>query len=241
MGAFQLVFLKLTALMLNKSITENQEKKTKMKKRFQRENKTGTKKDTGMMKKSFATESFDVLPFMKQKHRRQKRKEREKNKEPKASKQAKNKDKKEERKKEQERERERETEKRNWKRGRPKRAKEKQRGTLKNRKNAFFRGKTGFSMRSKERQEKTKQHKKNLENELFSDQSIFLGPKSAPPKKHYEIGVSAKHFLKNSCASRNGHSWAKKPKFWNSSYHFFDLFFSLSTTKTPNSAETHIL
>ena len=38
------------------------------------------------MKKSFAIEYFDIVPFMKQKQRRQKKKEREKNKEPKESK-----------------------------------------------------------------------------------------------------------------------------------------------------------
>ena len=39
-------------------------------------------------------------------------------------------------------------------------------------------------------------------------------PKKRAPKKHtIKTGVSAKHFLKNRCASRNGHLWTKtKPK-----------------------------
>ena len=56
-----------------------------------------------------------------------------------------------------------------------------------------------------------------------SENSLFwqLGPKSAHPQNTMQIGVSASQFLKNRSASRNSHSWTKKPKSRNSSYHFF--------------------
>ena len=44
-------------------------------------------------------------------------------------------------------------------------------------------------------------------------------------KKHYKIGVSARHFLKKRYASRNGHFWNKKSKSRNTSYHCFAYFF----------------
>ena len=59
-------------------------------KKTRQETKKNEKK---LMKKHFAIEYVDVVPFMKQKQRRKKRKERDKNKEPKESKK---KDKKEE-------------------------------------------------------------------------------------------------------------------------------------------------
>ena len=45
-----------------------------------------------------------------------------------------------------------------------------------------------------------------------SKMSLFwqLGPKSTHPKNTIKIGVSARHFLKSRCASRNGHFWTKK-------------------------------
>ena len=47
-----------------------------------KEKKRGNqKKDKILMKKKLAIEYFDVVPFMKQKHRRKKRKERDTNKE----------------------------------------------------------------------------------------------------------------------------------------------------------------
>ena len=50
-----------------------------------------------------------------------------------------------------------------------------------------------------------------------------------------KIGVSACFFLERSYASRNGHFWTKKPKFRNSSYHFFScLFFSFKNKKHKN-------
>ena len=54
---------------------------------FKEKTRQKTKNDKGMMKENFAIDSFDVVPFMKQKQRTQKKKkEREKNKEPKESK-----------------------------------------------------------------------------------------------------------------------------------------------------------
>ena len=54
----------------------------------------------------------------------------------------------------------------------------------------------------------------------------------ARTQKNYTIGVSAKHFLKNRCASRNGHFWTSKTKFRNSSYIFFCFFLRLQQQKT---------
>ena len=69
-----------------------------------------------------------------------------------------------------------------------------------------------------------------------SKNSLFwqLGPESAHPKNTIQMGVSARHFWKNSYASRNGHFWTKKPKSRNSSYHFLALFFSCNN-KTQKS------
>ena len=50
------------------------------------------------------------------------------------------------------------------------------------------------------------------------------------PKKHYTNRGFSTVFLKNRCASRNGHFWTKKPKTRDSSYHLFLPFSSLSTT-----------
>ena len=95
---------------------------------------------------------------MKQKQRRQKDKEREKTRN---QKKAKNKDKKEER-KERERERERERQrKRNWKRGMPKKAKEKQGETLQNKQ------KMPFSSRKNMFLLKAKKGKKNKTEQIF--------------------------------------------------------------------------
>ena len=70
--------------MLNKNITENQQK-TKIRKRdFKEKTRQDTKK-IHRIDENFAIEYFDDVSFMKQKQRRQKKKEREKNKEPKES------------------------------------------------------------------------------------------------------------------------------------------------------------
>ena len=96
------------------------------------------KKDKQLTKENFVVEYFDVVLFMKQKQRRKKRKERDKNKEAKESK----KERQEGREKGQEEERDRE---RTIQKGRPKKAKEKQRETLKNKQKCpFLGGKQGF-------------------------------------------------------------------------------------------------
>ena len=120
-----------------KNITAYQEK-TKVRKRDLKEKtRQETKKDTGLMKKNFAVESFDVVSFHETKAKKTEKK-REKKKEPKESKKERQEGrKKENNKRERERARERERErerqrKRNWTSGRPKKAQEKQRETLKN-------------------------------------------------------------------------------------------------------------
>ena len=110
-------------------------KKAKIRERnFKEKTRQETQKEKGVMKKHFAIQYFDVVPFMKQKQRRQKNKERDKNKEPKESQKRTTRRKNE--RKEQERDRERETDKG----GRPKRAKEKQRETFKNKQKCPFLG-----------------------------------------------------------------------------------------------------
>ena len=86
----------------------------------------------------------------------------------------------------------------------------------------------------KKPRKKSKKHK-NTKKKSFSVISQFFltgCPKIAffdtlaqktRTQKHYKIGVSA-YFLEKSYASRNGHFWKKKkPKFRNSSYHFFSF------------------
>ena len=85
-----------------------------------------------------------------------------------------------------------------------------------------------------------KREKKNTKipkNELFNYQSIFsknfVGVQKFPflttwPKKcarinTIKIEVSAKHFLKNRCASRNGHFWTKNTTFRKFQFCFFLL------------------
>ena len=101
--------------------------------------------------------------------------------------------------------------------------------------------------KKKKNKKKNKKKPKILKNELFSYQwkfsfffgwmskiSLFLqlGPKSAHTKNTIKIGVSGPLFLESSCVSRNGRFWTKKPKFINSSYHFFlPVFFSFNNTK----------
>ena len=103
----------------------------------------------------------------------------------------------------------------------------------------------------KKKQEKPKNTKKwafQLSVKIFfffgwvSKISLYwqLGPKSAHPKNTIKIGVSGPLFLENRCASRNGHFWTKKPKFINSSYHFFlPVFFSFNNRKHKNCWNPH--
>ena len=60
-------------------------------------------------------------------------------------------------------------------------------------------------------------------------------------QKHYKHRGFSLFFLERSYASRNGHFWKKKPKFRNSSYHYFLAFFLFQKQKTPKLAETTIL
>ena len=73
--------------MLNKKHNLKSRKSKDKKKGFERKSKTGNQTtEKILMKKNFAIEYFDVVPFMKQKQRRKIMKERDKNKEPKESK-----------------------------------------------------------------------------------------------------------------------------------------------------------
>ena len=65
--------------------------------------------------------------------------------------------------------------------------------------------------------------------------SLFwhLGPKSAHPKNTIKLGVSGPFFWKADVRHETAVLGPKKPKFINSSYHFFCLFSSLSPTKNP--------
>ena len=94
--------------MLNKKHNLKSGKSKDKRKGFQRDNKTGNKKEKGLMKTNFVIEQFDVVLFMKQKQRRKKKEERDKNKEPKESKKERQEGrKKEDKKRERERERQR--------------------------------------------------------------------------------------------------------------------------------------
>ena len=103
------------------------------------------------MNKHFVIEYIDVVLFMKHKQTRKKMKKETKTRN---KKKAKTKDKKEGRKKR----KKRETEKEKVKRGRPKKAGEKERETLE--KKPFFRGKTGFILVKKQRKERNQKKNK---------------------------------------------------------------------------------
>ena len=87
------------------------------------------------------------------------------------------------------------------------------------------------------------------QKKLFSYQSKFsffgggcpkipffdnLAQKARTQKNTIKIGVSARHFWKNSYASRNGHFWTKKSQIQKFQLSFFCLFSSLSTTTNIN-------
>ena len=137
-----LCFLKPRTLMLNKKHNLKSGKSKDKKKGFQRENKTENQKRRERVDENkCALEYFDVVPFMKQRPKRQKKKKTKKETKTRNQKKAKKKDKKKERRK-RKRERERETEQEQLKRGEAKKAKEKQRETLK--KMPFLGGKQFF-------------------------------------------------------------------------------------------------
>ena len=95
--------------------------------------------------------------------------------------------------------------------------------------------------RKQKRKNKRKKNPKIPKNELFSHRpnfSFLVGvqsfpflttwPKNAHPKNTAKIGVSAKHFLKNRCASRNGHFGTQKPKTRKFRLSFFCFFLSVN-------------
>ena len=98
--------------------------------------------------------------------------------------------------------------------------------------------------RKKNKPPKRKKQSKNTpKNELFNYQpkvvfwwgsqiSLFLTtwPKNAHPKNTIKIRVSAKHFVGNRFASRNGHFWTKEP-IPEIPVTIFGVFFSCSNKK----------
>ena len=100
----------------------------------------------------------------------------------------------------------------------------------------------------RERTRKTPKHQKTPKNELFSYQSKFsvfwevskisffqqLGPKSAPPKKHYKNRVSVTHFLETDLHHEKASFGPRKTKTRSSSYQFFAFFLLLQQQKHKN-------
>ena len=132
------------------------------------------------MGKHFVVECFGVVPCMEWKQMREKRKERDKNKEPKESKKERQEGrKKEKNKRERERERQRQI-KRIWKRGRPKKAKEEQMETLKNKQTMpFFRGKNRFFLQWEAKKGKQKKKTKQLKKINKKQKKLNNTPKRA--------------------------------------------------------------
>ena len=125
--------------------------------------------------------------------------------------------------------------------------------TLQKKQKRETKNKTNKKNQKKER--KSKKTQKYPQKELFSYQSKFSSFLGGCPKiaffdnlaqkmrtqKHYKNRGFQPIFLEKSYASRNGHFWTKKPKFINSSYHFFFFaFFLFQKQKTQKSAETPI-
>ena len=160
---FNLLFLKLKTLMLNKKHNFKSGKSKDKKKGFETEKQDRKPKERKNIsgKKEIAIENVHVVLFMKQKQRRKKN---EKETKTRNKKKAKKKDKKEER-KTRERERQR---KRNRKRGRPKKVKGERKRNIENKqKMPFSRGKTGLLSIKKQRKqskEKNKNQRKQKEN-----------------------------------------------------------------------------
>ena len=108
--------------------------------------------------------------------------------------------------------------------------------------------------KNKKRKKKRKNKKKNTQKWAFqlsekifflfgwvSEISLFwqLGPKKPHPKNTIKIGVSGPFFWKADMRHEMAIFGPKKPKFINSSYHFFCLFLLFQQQKTKN-AETPI-
>ena len=100
----------------------------------------------------------------------------------------------------------------------------------------------------KKNQKKTTKNKKNINKtkttkkyqkmsfSIISQKFLFFGglpnipffttwPRKRAPPKHYKNRASAHQFLKNSYASRNGHSWTKKNQIHKFQLSFFLVFF----------------
>ena len=135
---FNLCFFETITLMLNKNIIENQQKERQEKGMSKRNQDRKPKKDTGLMKKTFSIEYFDVVTFhetkakkteKERKREREGTKKRKKNRKTRRTKEGNNK---------REREREREREKKKITSGRPTRLRRNKRRHSKKTKNAHF-------------------------------------------------------------------------------------------------------
>ena len=167
-GVFQLGFLKPKTMMLNKNITQNQQK-NKDKKRDFKEKRRQENIDEGKL----CNWIFWCCSFHETKAEKKEKERRDKNKEAKESKKER-----QEGKEKMTRRRERQR-KKNWKRGRPKKAKDKQRETLKNKQiMPFSRGKTRFFfvLQSKERKGTTTNQKKQKINKFGGFRAKWGGP-----------------------------------------------------------------
>ena len=169
-------------------------KKIKIRQRdFKEKRRQETKEEKRLMKENFVIEYFDVVLFLKQKQRRKKRKERDK-KQGSKRKQKRKTGRKEKKGQEEERDRERKIEQG----GGQKKAKEKQRQTVKNnQKMPFSRGKTRFCvLQSKERNKnKQKKNKKIINKEGLGPSEVAQRPLNPP--KHKTTTTKTKKETKN--------------------------------------------
>ena len=148
--------------------------------------------------------------------------------------------------------RERQT-KRNWKSGRPRMAKKKQRWTLKNKqKMPFLWAKQIFQWEARKGKKTNRKKNKNTKIpkkgsfQLSINISFLVGvqrcpkfpflttwPKKRAPKNTIKIGVSAKHVLKSRCVTKRP-ALDKKTQTRNSSYHIFAYSFLFQQEKHKN-------
>ena len=147
---FQLVFFETKNKDVEQKHNFKSAKKTKRRKRgFKEKRRQETKKEKRLMKKNFVHQSFWCCSFHETKAEK-KEKERKRQKQGSKRKQKRKTGRKEKRRRRRDRQR-----KKNWKRGRPKKTKEEQRETLKNKpKMPFSRGKTRFFCSTKQRKER---------------------------------------------------------------------------------------
>ena len=125
--------------------------------------------------------------------------------------------------------------------------------TLKSSKKKNKKNKTNKKITNKKRKtdKETVKSTKIPKKELFSYQSKFsffwggvqkspfltTWPRKRAPQNTIKIGVSARHFWKNSYASRNGHFWTKSPNPEIPAIIFIGSFLLLQQQKTHTSAE----